>query len=251
MDEDELNARLAAAEADEAGRGARERVCRVLAATLRDAGDLLWTGGYLLGTDRREGESPFGFGNDATVGLAIVIQVGAELTQGAVSLFERGGVYAGAALLRQLVEVEYLAWAFAEDQAEARDWMRSSKGERLVRWQPRHLRERSAGRFRGADYAGHCERGGHPTPSATALLPGHSSGISPGLWWVDLAQHASSTWEYAIAAASTLEVDYSEQLTEIARRHRLAAAVAAWRRMDRLLEPASSGVFAARGHQQP
>jgi hypothetical protein len=52
------------------GRCAREGVCRKLGATLRDARELLWVGGHTLGTDRRDGRSPFDFGNDATVGLA-------------------------------------------------------------------------------------------------------------------------------------------------------------------------------------
>lgn len=239
MDEQEIRAKFAEAETDEAGRCAREEVCRKLGTTLRDGGELLWVGGYTLGTDRRDGESPFGFGNDATVGLATVIQVGAELTQGAVTLFEREGLYAGAALVRQLVEVEYLAWAFAEDQAEAMDWMRSDKDERLARWQPRHIRKRSGGRFRASDYGSHCDRGGHPTPNSTALLSGHSN-ESLAMWWVDLAHHALSTWEYGIVAAPKLEVDYTDQLTDIAKRNDLQAAITAWRERDKLVALAQS-----------
>lgn len=44
--------------------------------------------------------------------------------------------------MRQLVEVEYLTWAFAEDEDEAMRWMRSTKEERMRFWQPRHIRAR-------------------------------------------------------------------------------------------------------------
>jgi len=235
MDEQELRAQFAEAEKDEAGRLAREEVCRRVGATLRDGGELLWVGGYALGTDRRDGRSPFGFGDDATVGLATVMQVGAELTQGAVALFDRGGLYAGAALVRQLVEVEYLAWAFAEDRVEAMDWLRSGKDERLARWQPGRIRKRSGGRFRASDYAGHCERGGHPTPRSKALLPGHSQSEPLAMWWLDLAQHALSAWDYGLAASPKLDLDYSDELAEVAARNDLPAVIAAWRERDPLL----------------
>jgi hypothetical protein len=78
----------------------------------------------MLGTDRRDGESPFGFGSDATVGLAIVAEIAAELISGTLTLLDQDGLYGAAALLRQLVEVEYLCWAFAEDEDEAKRWMR-------------------------------------------------------------------------------------------------------------------------------
>jgi hypothetical protein len=135
----------------------------------------------MLGTDRRDGESPFGFGSDATVGLAIVAEIAAELISGTLTLLDQDGLYGAAALLRQLVEVEYLCWAFAEDEDEAKRWMRSDRDERLRTWQPKHLRERSGGRFRGTDYHGHCERGGHPTPEATTLLTAHSRRVPPEL----------------------------------------------------------------------
>lgn len=58
--------------------------------------------------------------------------------------------------------------SFAED--EAADWLRSSRDDRLRRWQPRHMRDRSNGRFRGSDYALHCDLGGNPTREGPRLL---------------------------------------------------------------------------------
>lgn len=131
----------------------------------------------MIGSDRVTGSSPFGYGTDAAVGLSIVVQVAGELTGGALLLLGNQNEYGAVALLRQLVEVEYLAWAFAEDEAEATSWLRASKEERQKSWQPRHMRERSEGRFRGVDYSMHCELGGHPTPTSGRLLPRHSSAL--------------------------------------------------------------------------
>src|SRR4051812_19922762 len=88
-------------------------------------GRFLWVGGYMIGGDRVVGRSPFGFGSDTVVGLAIVAQIAGELAAGAALLLEAGNDYSAAALIRQLVEVEYLAWAFAEDEGEAAEWLRS------------------------------------------------------------------------------------------------------------------------------
>src|SRR6266851_2235856 len=146
---------------DDSSRSARLSFVTALGPAFHSVGRILWTGGYIIGGDRVGGRSPFGFGSDAVVGLAIVAQTAGELCSGMALLLGHGNDYSAAALLRQLVEVEYLAWAFAEDEDEAAEWLRSTRDERLQRWQPRHMRDRSAGRFRGSDYALHCELGGH------------------------------------------------------------------------------------------
>jgi hypothetical protein len=56
----------------------------------------------MLGTDQRDGQSPFGFGTDAVVGLAVVVQIAGELISGAVALLAQDNLYGAAALLRQL-----------------------------------------------------------------------------------------------------------------------------------------------------
>lgn len=224
---------LSEAENDAAGAERRVELCRALAETFRETGDLLWIGGNLLGPDRASGSSPFDFGSDAAVGLATVIQIAGELTSGAVVLLEQDNLYAAAALIRQLVEIEYLAWAFAEDDEQAEAWLRSTHDERLKFWQARDLRRRSGGRFRSADYARHCERGGHPTPDAMALLPDHSRRDSLMLWWFDLALHGASTWDYVNAAAT--EFGWSHQVDPISSRHGLAPAIEGWRQSEPLL----------------
>jgi hypothetical protein len=224
---------LSAVENDRASAERRIALCRALGEAFRERGDFLWIKGNLLGPDRALKASPFDFGDDADVGLATVTQIAGELTMGAVALLEQGNLYAAAALIRQLVEIEYLAWAFAEDQEQAKEWLRSTREERLRFWQPRDLRQRSHGRFRSADYATHCERGGHPTPQAMALLPDHSGRDLPMLWWLDLAIHAASTWDYLTDAAP--ELGRSEQFDPTSDRHSLAQTIQDWRDAEPLL----------------
>jgi hypothetical protein len=213
-------------------RAAREGACRALAATFREAGKLLWVVGYMVGPDRPEGQSPFGFGSDATVGLALVVKTGGELLSGATTLLDGDNLYGAAALLRQLVEVEYLAWAFSEDEEQAMAWIRASPRERLRLWQPGQLRKLANGRFQRSDYSGHCERGGHPTPEAMLLLPDHGRRVGPGIWWLDLAEHGVRTWGHVVAAADRL--GNGELTRKAATKHALSAALDRWRSDDPL-----------------
>lgn len=208
-----------------------ERIARALGPAFRIAGKKLWVCGYIIGEDRVENKSPFSFGSDATVGLATVIQTAGELCAGAVLLLEQDNVYGAMALVRQLVETEYLAWAFAEDEEEASTWMRSTTEERLKQWQPRHLRERAGDRFRARDYSMHCELGGHPTPQGARLLPDHMS-LSNILWWYEVAMHGTSAWNYAAIAAKRL--GYEEVFRDAEESRRLEHATHEWRAADRL-----------------
>jgi hypothetical protein len=118
-DRSEWQAIAQAAGLDDDAAESRRQVCLTVATTLANAGDSLWVGGSIIGGDRVSGVSPFRFGSDAVVGLATVTQIGGELCSGTISLLDLDNRYAAMALLRQLVEVEYLAWAFAEDNEEA------------------------------------------------------------------------------------------------------------------------------------
>jgi hypothetical protein len=243
----DLRSALDEAASNDAAAELRERFSELLATSLREAGKVLWVGGYIIGADRVEGTSPFSFGSDATVGLATVVQIAGELMAGAVELLRGGNRYAAAALIRQLVEVEYLAWAFAEDEEEAEKWMRSDKAERDKFWKPVRIRERADGRFRGIDYGEHCGKGGHPSPEGIYLLPHHRAPeASPGFWWCDLAIHGDSVWRYARSAAAKL--DREDVLAEIEEEADLGAARRRWRDGDpfldicRRLTPARGGL---------
>src|SRR5689334_4288711 len=124
---------------DPAGREARSRVCEVVSKGLQHAGQMLWVGGYLFGPDRAANTSPSRFGSDAMVGLATVVQTGGALGSGTVQLLLADNLYAAAALIRQLVEVEYLAWIFADDHVSMGKWLNASHKERLTFWSPGEL----------------------------------------------------------------------------------------------------------------
>lgn len=231
----ELEDILEFAAREERANETREDFCDLLAVALRDGGQILWVSGNFVGPDRVEETSPFRFGDDATVGLATVMQIAGELTKGAISLLRDGNRYGAAALIRQLVEVEYLAWAFAEDEDEARKWMRSDKEERRKFWQPIRIRERADGRFRGVDYAEHCGKGGHPSPEGIYLLPDHRAPeASTPFWWCDLAIHGHSVWRYALAASKKLACE--DLLLRIDQKTDLAEAERRWRAEDPFIE---------------
>jgi hypothetical protein len=216
--------------ADEVGRSSRIACCADLAAAMTKLGQVLWVGGFIIGRDRVSGTSPFKFGSDSTVGLATVSQVGGQLLTGVNVLLRLDNRYAAMALIRQLVEVEYLAWAFAEDQPEAATWLRSTREERRKMWQPGHLRDRSKGLFGQEDYRQHCEHGGHPTPDAITLLPGHSRCTPADLCWLEAALHGTSIWHYLTSAAR--KHGYETVLTDLPEAETADMSIARWQVAD-------------------
>ncbi|WP_253342129.1 hypothetical protein [Sphingobium sp. OAS761] len=74
------------------------------AETFKDLGEKLFVCGHVLGTDRRDGVSPFGHGDDAVVAVSMLLRIGSEIVSGCADLVGSGRYYAGAALVRQLVD---------------------------------------------------------------------------------------------------------------------------------------------------
>lgn len=186
--------RLEALVLDEVAQSRRLDMCDAIAGWLTRVGQLLWVSGALLGPDRAAGFSSLGFGDDQTVGVATVAQIGGELASGATTLLRAGNRYAGAALIRQLVEVEYLAAAFADQHEVASQWLRSDREARRRFWSPARLRERSSHRFLKTDYWHHCELGGHPATPGMALLPDHSNSVPAAFLAADLVGHLLGIW---------------------------------------------------------
>lgn len=145
---------------DPVGIAARMDFAKFTAETFKDLGEKLFVCGHILGTDRRDGVSPFGHGDDAVVAVSMLLRIGSEIVSGCADLVGSGRYYAGAALVRQLVEVEYLAWAFEKNDKESRRWLRSTREERHSFFTPAKLRKAADGHFRSADYSFHCELGG-------------------------------------------------------------------------------------------
>lgn len=148
----------------------RMRTASAAAADLRAAGRLLHAIGAVLGDGRTSGRSSHGNGDDAQVGVGVLAQIAADLLDASASHLCGVNHYAGAALLRQVVEVEYLTWAFANQKRDAAAWLNSSHQERLEFFSPARLRQVSDSQFSASDYRHHCEQGGTQYPRAFLSL---------------------------------------------------------------------------------
>lgn len=217
---------------DEAASTNRIAVCAVIAAALASMGRILWVGGTIIGPDRVTKASPFGFGDNRTVGIATVAQIGGQLALGAINLLRAGNDYAASALLRQLVEVEYLAHAFAAEHDTAAAWLRADRQARRSFWSPQKMRNRAGGEFIDEHYWSHCELGGHPTTEGMPLLPDHSRTITSAFLWVDLAGHLARIWTHVVVAAERVWGE-SISMGDL-KLPDVDAAVHAWRSTDGL-----------------
>jgi len=194
------------------------------------AGKLLHVGGHIVGSDRVTQSSPFGHGSDETVAISVLLRIASELVSASSDLFSDGRHYAAAALLRQLVEIEYLAWAFETRDKEGEKWLRSSKQERQTFFSPAKLRNASDGRFRGKDYGYHCELGGHPVPGSTVLFK-NDKAISQ-LLLSDLLGHTGRIWDHIAAWAK--DGIYGPELLDL--NNEMAARYNAWKSVDKLFD---------------
>ena len=182
----------------------RLEACRAVTTALAYVGKLFWVTGSIVGPDRVSGASPFNFGDDSAVGIATVMQIGGELGQGCMQLLEAGNRYSASALVRQLVEVEYLAHAFAVQSERASDWLRADRQARLKFWSPRELRAKSGGIFLASDYSQHCERGGHPTTKDFRCCPGtpNSRSTTSGSTSSAISRVSGRTRSFRVSACS-------------------------------------------------
>jgi hypothetical protein len=191
---------MAAAANDKSVIACRYELARFSANQLEEAGTELHVIGHLIGPDRAQGKSPFGHGNDETVAVSVLLRVAGQLISASADLFTDGRQYAAAALLRQMVEIEYLAWAFDTRDGDAERWLRSDQQERQEFFKPAKLRAAAGqGTFRGKDYGYHCELGGHPVPQAGILLGGDSA--IGQLLLSDLLGHVGRIWNHLVGWA--------------------------------------------------
>jgi hypothetical protein len=138
------------------------------------------------------GFSALGLAEGNRKAVSIAVQLAGEIASGAVELFGIQNWYAGAALVRQLVELEYLLFLFATDTSEATRWLSSSPADLRKVYSPAAMRRRSKGNFKDSEYWAHCDVGGHPHWKASVLLPERIEAIRfPADWmlWLDFAHH--------------------------------------------------------------
>ena len=118
-------------------------------------GAVLHLAGQIIGPDRAAGASPFGHGSDEVVAISMLLRIASQLISASADLFADGRRYAAAALIRQMVEIEYLAWAFETRDRDAERWLRSNEQQRQDFFKPAKLRKAAQGKFRGKDYGYH------------------------------------------------------------------------------------------------
>lgn len=133
--------------------------------------------------------------NPQIIAFSILLQMAGELTRASAQMLASGQHYAGAALLRQIVEIEYLTWTFKEGHRDPEKWLNATHRQRMQDFTPAQLRQTSHGRFLAKDYQHHCEQGGHPVPLGAHLLSTESNGAAQ-LLLADLIAHAWRTWDH-------------------------------------------------------
>ena len=160
--------------------------------------------------------------------VGLLLQMAGELAGAAGRLLSDGEHYAGAALVRQLVEIEYLTWTFKQGHRSTSKWLQSTHDERMKMFSPRELRKTSKGRFLSKDYQDHCEQGGHPVPRGSFLLAGTSPG-SAQLLLVDLMCHCWRTWDQIVQWSKDLPVATAAVLDQGSE---VSARLNNWRKQD-------------------
>lgn len=160
--------------------------------------------------------------------LALLTRIAAELACISGRLLSGEHHYAGAALLRQVVEIEYLTWAFANGERDAVRWLNSTRKERMSFFAPRKLRNLSGGRFEDDDYTYHCEQGGHPVPGASRLI-GEGSDVAAQILLMDLLLHCWRITDNVIRCVQGLDGEHSAAQDAL---HKSQRALGTWGQQD-------------------
>lgn len=208
--------------ADDAAEKKRIACCVAVATALSENGRRLWISAY-VSRDR------------PLEGLAVLTEMSAELAAAITRLFQEELWYAGSALVRQVIEAEYLMWLMSQDRREAEAWLESSPKQVQARFSAKAMRSRSQGRFRDEEYWTHCDIGGHPNPRGRLLLRDHGGPVASKRWnWVDLCQHLERLWN---SFREALEVYEVEDLVSAEVTKQAGEALEKWRSGDRVSEP--------------
>lgn len=219
----------------------RMSLARFTATIFRDVGKELHLLGHILGADRRTGLSPFGHGNDTAVAVSMLLRIGSQLVSASADLIADGRHYAGCALVRQLVEVEYLAWAFETKDAVAARWLRSTLDERKSFFTPAKLRAAAGRKFRSVDYGYHCELGGHPVPRSWLLL--NDADVIAQLMLSDCLGHSGRIWDHIVRWAK----GYAHGDCILSKMDEMLERYSQWKKSDPLTElPSPPSTFPGR-----
>lgn len=232
--------------ADDDAATAREGFCDVVASQTKEVASWLGFDAWLGAGDVEDPSSPKQHDPDPArsrsfVAVGLVAQISGELVSGAQLLLRSGNVYGASALVRQLIECEYLLRAFRLNFAEAARWHDANDVER---WDFKPSKLRVIGGFDRKEYADHCESGGHPHPRGSRLLPlprtiddlqravaGDSRGIdTTRALWLDFAFHCDRTWRALIDLLSAEHARFDRVRAD--RISAVAESRSAWQEAD-------------------
>ena len=201
---------------------AREHFCEVVSDQMTNVGSWLGFDAWLGAGDIEDAGVPQDAEPDVTrrrsfIAVGLVTQISSELVSGALLLFRNGNQYGASALIRQLMECEYLLRAFRLNFGDAAKWLDANKEDR---WEFTPKKLRKIGGFDRGEYANHCESGGHPHPRGGLLLDltrkmhglqlaveGNANHVDfvRGLW-LDFAFHCDRAWR---AVADVLKAEHA------------------------------------------
>jgi hypothetical protein len=86
---------------------------------------------------------------DSVDAMGFLLQMTGKLMFASANLLSKRQYYAGAALLRQVTEIEYLTWSIKENHRTIEHWLRSTHKEQMSSFAPVQLRRTARGRFFG------------------------------------------------------------------------------------------------------
>jgi len=207
MDDEEFGARLKKSVGTPELWKLRRNTAMTVGRCFHAAGDAL-----LLAVDTKDSD------HQQITAFSMLLRMAGELAIASAKLLASGQHYAGAALLRQIVEIEYLTWTFKERYRNPEKWLQSTHEERMKDFSPAQLRKTSHGRFLSQDYQHHCEQGGHPVPRGAHLLGGENKGGAQ-LLLVDLLTH----WHFSTRARNRLQCGGVCPRLHDLRQHRVVA----------------------------
>jgi hypothetical protein len=192
---------------------ARLNVLETGARTLRELGSHAYIHGLLV-SDKK------------ISAFSILSRLAADITVGFATLMRSGNEYSAAALLRQLVEFEYLFFVAYQDKSELEKWIGADGDTLRNQFTPQKMRKKSNGIFRDQEYWMHCDMGGHPNPKARAFLAGESKNMRMASFLLpDGVHHFRRLWTSVKLLYPVLLKDNKSQIEKLSL---VSAAIEAW-----------------------
>ena len=172
---------------------------------------------------------------DSYEGVGRIAVIAAALGAGTIQLIRADNHYPALALIRQLVEAEFVLWKFQNDISLIPEWLNSDRDAREQGWKPSRIYRDGDNSYRQKDYSGHCELGGHPTPVGSLLAAGERSPVAEAGALGDLILHLRDSYNHIVSAADLLDSQYShgEQTVGTAARADIKTALDSWLQTDK------------------